>query len=363
MKKIISTITNPALFGVKHSNRDFSKKENWGKNQFNSSFPAALACFMASESIDLKYIKINKKLRIEHSFISTNKLFGKNYNSDNLYFAFERDYAPFQKLVVGNLPRVDIVTMDSSDGECLRGIEVKLTAMPDNSTCEREESEYSSELVVRPDTIVYMALSIIVAFENDQVILKKYFESFYAIKDWTDGINVLPYVSKMIKSMDNLLSFDEDRQSPLVMQPIWKTKGKSAILDDNCLDIFIWSDFAFTRLFFDIAKKELKRNKSRISRQVRSVIWLTKMITDYSQNKVVDHKKIIDELSYNTKNDKAFAVSGRVTHQYLKSKEQRKPRIEKAKIKQIILGGGQSLLSPERRLDGIIQNTPNLFDN
>lgn len=352
----------PSLFGLKYSNRDFSKKENWGKNQFNSSFPASLACFMASKNLDLKYITTDKKLKITHKFISVDSLFGMDCDANNLYFAFECDYAPFQKLVVGNLPRVDLVTMDSKNEKCLRGIEIKLTAIPDNSTCDEDEKHYSSEIVVRPDTIVYMALSMILAFENDKNILKKHFSKFYKIKDWTDGINILPHINKMIKAMDNLLIYDSDRQQPLVMQPIWKTNGKATTLADNCLDVFVWSDFAFTRLFFDVAKKELKKNQSKITRQVRSVVWLSKMITDYSKDGIVDHKKIIDELSYNTKNDKAFSVSGRVTYSYLKSKEQIKPRILKKEIKKIILGGGQNLLSPERRLDGIIQNTPNLFN-
>lgn len=38
-----------SLFGLKNSNRDFSSKDNWGKNQFNSSFPAALACYMGKK--------------------------------------------------------------------------------------------------------------------------------------------------------------------------------------------------------------------------------------------------------------------------------------------------------------------------
>ena len=37
------------------------------------------------------------------------------------------------------------------------------------------------------------------------------------------------------------------------------------------------------------------------------------------------------------------------------------PRIKKAEIKNIILGGGQNLLSPERRFDAIIYNSPELF--
>ena len=36
-------------------------------------------------------------------------------------------------------------------------------------------------------------------------------------------------------------------------------------------------------------------------------------------------------------------------------------RITKNEIKNIILGGGQNLLSPERRFDAIIYNSPELF--
>lgn len=48
----------PALFGINKSNRDFTQKDTWGKNQFNSSFPAALACYMASQNIVPIYLKL-----------------------------------------------------------------------------------------------------------------------------------------------------------------------------------------------------------------------------------------------------------------------------------------------------------------
>jgi hypothetical protein len=38
-----------------------------------------------------------------------------------------------------------------------------------------------------------------------------------------------------------------------------------------------------------------------------------------------------------------------------------KPRITKNAIKNIILGNGQNLLSPERRFDAILFNSPELF--
>jgi hypothetical protein len=51
------------------------------------------------------------------------------------------------------------------------------------------------------------------------------------------------------------------------------------------------------------------------------------MLFDFANTGQINHHKIIDELSYNTKNDKAFAVSGRVTHHYMTCTELNKPRI------------------------------------
>ncbi len=45
----------------------------------------------------------------------------------------------------------------------------------------------------------------------------------------------------------------------------------------------------------------------------------------------------------------------------MKSPELTKPRIKREEINNIILGGGENLLIPERRFDAIILNTPNLF--
>jgi hypothetical protein len=46
----------PHLFGLKNSNRDFTSKNAWGKNQFNSSFPASLCCFLDSLGEKANYL-------------------------------------------------------------------------------------------------------------------------------------------------------------------------------------------------------------------------------------------------------------------------------------------------------------------
>lgn len=350
----------PRLFGIKHSNRDFSKKESWGKNQFNSSFPAALACYLNDEGFENVYLKLDKHLKVVHDTITSESLFGMNPKSEDLFFAFETPYTPYQQLLIGNIPRTDLVIQNSVSGNCVRGLEIKLTALPDNTTCDLPEEQYGCELVIRPDTIVYLACSIAMQYKHKmskKTLRKLVGNGVKKIVDWTEPNDVLPYLPSMVKTIENITLDNISSQEPFIIQPVWKTLGKSPQLAEHCLDVFVWSNLAFTRLFLNMANGSV----TQINRIIRTVIWLFKMLYDFSQLDQIDYRQVIDELSFNTKNDKAFAVNGKVTYPYMKSKFLTKPRVQKSAIRHIILGGGQNLLSPERRFDAIIYNSPELF--
>jgi HindVP restriction endonuclease len=232
---------------------------------------------------------------------------------------------------------------------------VKLTALPDNTTCDSPESAFGSELVVRPDTIVYLACSITKGMGEQT---KKYLQNIPEIVDWTDAQQVLPYVSQIIQALKNMSVALESYQTPFLLQPIWKTLGKSSQLADHCLDVFFWSDAGFLNFIAEIA---MNSHAAKITRQARTVIWLYKMLLDVVSDSKFNHGRIIDNLSYNTKNDKAFASSGNITNKFMACPRLLKPIIAKSEIQNIILGDGQNLLSPERRFDAIIYNSPELF--
>jgi hypothetical protein len=350
----------PSLFGIKHSNRDFEQKDAWGKNQFNSSFPVALASYMAHKGIDNVYLTLDKKQKVKCDKISTQKLFGITSELDDLFFSFEGIYTPYERFVIGELPRVDLVTQRHSDGNILKGMEIKLTALPDNSTCELSDNQFGTEIVTRPPTIIYLACSIASIYQKSYLPLRQYFDSkFDKLRDWANPEIVLPHIKDMIDAIDKILFDNNSKQEPIVMQPVWKTEGKSSRLSKNCLDIFVWSNFAFVELIV----KELRNQKiPKITRQARTVVWLFKMLYDFSKTGQFYPKQIIDDYSYNTLNDRAFAASGIITHSFMQCSELTKPRIKNIEIKNIILGGGQNLLSPERRFDAIIYNTPELFE-
>ncbi|EDN71881.1 restriction enzyme [Beggiatoa sp. SS] len=79
-------------------------------------------------------------------------------------------------------------------------------------------------------------------------------------------------------------------------------------------------------MFLEMATEPI----TQINRPIRTLIWLFKMLYDFSQLGQIDYRYIIDALSFNTKNDKAFAVNGRITHPHMKSPFLTQPRIQQA---------------------------------
>jgi hypothetical protein len=346
--------TQPGLFGLRRTNRDFAQRDAWGKNQFNSSFPAALCCYLAAKEIEANYLSISQR-QFRAVSLSISEVFGIAPDDDQTYFAFESQYTPYQKYVIGSIPRTDLVIQRESSGECLAGLEVKLTALPDNTTCDLSDAAYGSEIVVRPDTIVYLACSIAACLEQDLDDLVP----DLPIADWSNARLVLPYIDRIVTTIADISLHLEKQQSAFLIQPIWKTIGKSPELAENCLDVFVWSNGGFGYFIAQIANRDPAANN--ITRQTRTAIWLYKMLHELKTQGRFNHTRIIDELSYNTKNDKAFASAGNVTNRYMQCPRLTTPVIRKTEIKNIILGGGQQLLSPERRFDAIIFNSPGLF--
>ena len=196
---------------------------------------------------------------------------------------------------------------------------------------------------------------------KEEELSKILFPACADIRDWTNEREMLENFPALISAIEEVLKGKIDAQTPLVLQPVWRTKGKSPELADNCLDVFVWSNLGFTRLFLDTTIAKISKGALSINRQMRTTLWLVKMLFDYSQSGRIDAEWVIDEMTYNTKNDKAFAVSGSVTQPYMASPELKKPRVSKDELKKIILNGGHQLLSPERRFDAIIFYSSDIF--
>lgn len=351
---------NPSLFGIKRSNRNFADPYYWGKNQFNSSFPVALACYMRSKNKPLIYICHGSSGQSVLKTLDAAELFGTSEKSEDIFFSFETRFDAFRDFVHDELPAIDLVIGINDPIKQLRPIEVKLTTLPDNTTENLSEDQYGSELVIRSATMRYMALSMSRAVNDHQNEIRAIFEPVFAtVRNWDNKAEMLAISRPAVEALELFLNHFQHLESPLLMQPIWKTVGKSPILADHCLDIFVWSDFSLAHLFLNSAKNP--RDRNTISRQLRAALRLCRFLYEKSKSEKVFQAPIYDGMTFDNQNDKEFAVSGTKTHEIMACERLTKPAIHKDEIKNIIMGGGQKFLSPERRFDAILYFSTELF--
>lgn len=355
----------PGLFGIKHSNRDLSKSDSWGKNMFNSNFPMALAMYMDTQGMKPRYLKLGADGQLKKDYIGAAELFGCNPLDDDTKYVFEAPFKPFLPYCFDEtkVPKVDAMVESNSTGQVYSGFEIKLTAIPDESTYKLTDNEYGSELVIRFPSITYLACSIAHLYKDDHKALKMFFgKGFGNVSSYVEAAQVNTVLPQIYKILNDLIKANTNRQKPALIQPIWKTEGKKAVLHQNCLDIFVWSELAFTKLFLKEAIDTVANSTRDITRPQRAVIQLFFMLNDYAIRGRIDFADIQNKLTYGPKNDKAFSVNGRITNALMSCDELTKPRITKDQIKNIILGGGEKFLSPERRFDATVAATPELFE-
>lgn len=346
------------LYGIEHSNR--SSDKHWGKNCFNSSFPAAMASYMMEHDIPAVYINLAEnggKLEVVSSEISIREVFncGDKHASD-LEFSFETIYEPYQKFSLDEIDGIDLVIKGLS-GAYLSPLEVKLTVLPDNTTYLKSEDNWGSEVVVRSATTSYCALGMYDAVREEAKEVREIFEeACSSIQMWDNDFEMTHKMPNLCASIDAFQYKYYRRQKPLLMQTLWKTQGKSPILADNAFDIIVWSDYAFSRLFIDSSYEKA----STMSRPMRATARLARCLWELSKSGKIRVVDIYRQMAFGNQTDKEFSIPGNKWKQYVKSPRTAKPILEKEIVSKIIERGYIERLSPERRFDQTLYFTVRL---
>lgn len=338
----------PGLYGIFASNR--TNMDLWGKNQFNSSFPIALACYMRDHGFKAVYLMLDKKLKVMPIELSFDDLFNSQLPNDQLYFAFESKFEPYQKYASDDIGGIDLV-IKSTKGQFLRPLEIKLTVLPDSGTSVKPEVLWGSEIVIRPATTKYCALGIADSCFNQMDDIRGRFEPIgIDMQDWGNRVEISSKLESMLKCINDFEKAYLCHQKPILLQPVWKTQGQSPMLAKQAFDIFVWSDFALSRLFLDNAWEN--RNSKVINRQMRSSARFFRFMYHMSTSHKVALSKIYHEMDFGRQTDKEFAVSGNITNRYMAASPRLlTPCLPSSIVREIILNGGEEELKPERRFD------------
>lgn len=350
----------PRLYGIYHSNRH----DHWGKNQFNSSFPVSLACYMRDHNINAVYLSLNENLEVTSSEISLDEVFNTGVPNPQLTFDFESVFTPYTCYAYDDIKNIDLVIKHND--QYLRALEVKLTVIPDETTHNKPENEWGSEIVIRPVTTSYSALGIAHSCRDSYRRVAQILEPAWRdIRHWGSEQEILANREHILNALDNFQREFYTRQQPFVLQPIWKTRGKESVLNEHhAFDIFVWSDFALCRAFLDSARSGRQADNRRVSRYMRASARLLRILYDIATRGRANLQEIYTEMALGHQTDKEFALSGRITHRYMRSERLTNPALPMRVLRDIILNGGYRRLSPERRFDQTVYFTAaHLFES
>lgn len=349
------------LFGIEHSNR--SPGDHWGKNCFNSSFPAAMACYMMANDIPAVYNKVieeNGELKVVSSEISIAEAFNcVGIDPSDLAFHFESVFEHYQDFSFDAVDGIDLV-VKTIDGRFLAPMEVKLTVLPTDSTSKQPEDKWGCELVIRSATTSYCALGMFDAVKDEARAVREIFEpACSSIQTWDNDFEMTHKTPQLCAAVDTFQRRYYARQKPLLMQAIWKTQGKSPLLADQAFDIVIWSDYAFSRLFVDSSYNIEKT----MSRPMRATARLARCIWELSKSGKIRLVDIYRQMAFGNQTDKEFAISGSKWRKYVTTDRVVRPALSKDVVGEIIQPGYIELLSPERRFDQTLYFTVRGQDN
>lgn len=349
------------LYGIYHSNR--SSDDHWGKNCFNSSFPAALASYMLDKDIPAIYIKLeehNGELLVVPSEISLREVFNCGARSlEQLYFSFESVFEPYQKYSFDAIDGIDLVIKDV-DGRFLSPLEVKLTVIPTSATSHVPELYWGSELVVRTATTSYCAFGMFDAVKEESRLVREIFEeACSSIQSWDNDFEMTHKMPLLCAAVDDFQLRYHTRQKPLLMQTLWKTQGQSPFLMEQAFDIVVWSDYAFSRLFLDGSEQPA----STMKRGMRASARLARCLWELSKSGKIRVVDIYRQMAFGNQTDKEFAIGGGAWRNYVTTDRIQNFALNKNVVNEIIEEGYIDKLRPERRFDQTLYFTMRNSEN
>lgn len=349
------------LYGLNHASHVFTKEESFGKNVFTNAFPVALVNYIDSAlGLDQNYITAeldeDGELVVKHDKVPLTLIIG--LNPERAFWAIEDSFSGYDAYANGTPNRSDLVVRDRKSGVETSAFEIKLVAVPTSDTARLPRAQQGCEIVVRPPSIEQMCFSLAASYGEDRrheigdIITEKLGNPMDY--EWNNKGYMARRIGRIVDAAESLAVNVIDSQTPFVLNAIWRTNGQSLELDEECFDVFFWSDVAFLNLFIHAARKD---NPNTISRVSRSLVWLVKCLLDYSVQGGITFDQVKRNLSYSLQNDKAASFTKANIVPFITCDDFLHPRVSGHDYTKIISREGVAMLQPERRLDAVIIKT------
>ncbi len=330
----------PLLYGIRKTNREQS--ELCTKRNFPTSITVALANYMRDSGIPANLVTY-KDRRIDISAISIEEVYQCNdVPNEELLFLFDA-VSPYTDYASG-LRQSDLVVVSPSSQ---RPLQIMSSVVPDASTIALNPSKTGPEMTLRTSDLEHCAISIARSFEDDMEELESLTDLDGITPDWNDWDEMSAIVPDIITAL-NIIESECRRQKPILMQAIWRTEGQGIIMSESAMDLFVWSDFALTRLFLD---GSVRFGLDKPSRPIRCILKMFRIIKEIAVYRTTDCSKIQEIMGYGISNAKELMVNGKLTNRVMACPRLEKPIIFRNELEKLVPRGFEDMVLPERKLD------------
>lgn len=268
-------------------------------------------------------------------------------------YLFETLFEPYARYTRGITDKIDLVV--ARGGKPLRPLEIKLTVIPDSTTVNETQHKWSAEIVVRPVSSAYAMMNVAANISKDTTTLQKVLAvlrpGYNSVDDWNNTAEIAQRSDQLRNTLGEALQIvvQSGLQRPFLVQPLWRTVGQSFELEERCFDVFVWSDVAVMRIPVDLSYASVS-----VTRSVREVARHVRALYDVLSQGDYSYDGIYKGMSLGHQTDKSFSLNGKKSIDYLRHARLKKPCLPRGVLTDLILGGGERELKPERRFDAAV---------
>lgn len=334
------------LYGIRKTN--LGTKELFSREMFPRSVTVALANYMGDRHIPLNYIHMNSDRRCIVSDMDTSEMYGcPAVEMSRMTFDFDSRNDDWMEMADG-IPESDLVLRDFM-GRPRCCLDLKTSVVPDAVTKDLPLDLQGPEIGLDNGALQGIGLSMASSLMGDsENALGMLGEGIPDDIDWRDWSSVSRHVGDIVCNLDVIEARYRDLQRPRMLQAVWRTETDGPFMTDNAMDLFVWSDFALTRLFLDVNRRF---SDSRPTRPLRSSVRLFLIIISILEGRRPSLGSLTDATDYGLGGRREFMVNGKTTNRMMPSDRLAHPAVSALDSTFLISSGAERMIMPERSLE------------
>lgn len=366
--------------GIVKSNR--TAEQLLRKGSINGAFPIALLGYMEEIGVMPVFLEAGMddgQLVIFNVERPAAAVIGPGRRLNDIHYLFESKLLCHKEFLDGNdkkqpLKNVDVVfAADAKGKRQYTGLEVKLAAVPDVSTARGPKSEHSCEMVLRPNSIAEITMSI---YRNLPVEVREELKAqarslnFTRIRSTENPREMLANYPWIREFVEDVLKAAIPTQVPIMAHAVWATIGNTLEMETDAFDLFMWTDVGLLTMVFSEAQvaddeedsENRKPSSSKkkddldevLTRTMRTVMRFAIAMNELLKSSFFNREHIFENMSFGSQSDKDCSIRGKRMNRYIVHPAMAERRVKVAAVEAILGKDGARALTPERRLDAAV---------